>query len=446
MSKFDVAAATAQYMATLSPEAHAKATAYTHGGEWVMLWSTVISILISWLVLRSGVLQRTRAGIKAAWLAVLAVVAVDGIIGMIADLPWSAYAGWWREKSYGLTSQPFGGWLADHFKGAGIGFLFSLIILSLLYLVIRRAPKTWWLWCGAGVGALLVVAQVVLVPLIQPIFNKYTPAPPGAVRDTVVAMAKQVGVPSDKIYIYDGSKQSNRYTANVAGLAGSARVAMSDVMFKKDADIAEVRGVVGHEMGHYVHQHGLWGSLAQAVLAMLAFFLADRLFMPVLRLTGAKGITGIADPAGLPVLGIILAVLGLLGTPLSMTITRTMESDADHFSVVNFNEPDGLSKALVKTIEYRASSPSALEEILFYDHPSVENRVRKAMEWKAAHMPPEAAAAPATGALATAPKPAAADDIGVVGMAAPKGSQMETVPSNVEVGNITFEQPKPKKK
>ena len=49
------------------------------------------------------------------------------------------------------------------------------------------------------------------------------------------------------------------------------------------------------------------------------------------------------------------------------------------------------SKALIKTAEYRAPSPSAIEEFLFYDHPSVENRIRRAMEWKATH-PAQAAA------------------------------------------------------
>jgi STE24 endopeptidase len=61
----------------------------------------------------------------------------------------------------------------------------------------------------------------------------------------------------------------------------------------------------------------------------------------------------------------------------------------------HFNEPDGMARALVKTIEYRADSPSALEEFIFYDHPSVGRRVRAAMDWKAAHpKTPPAATAP----------------------------------------------------
>ncbi|MGZ6018982.1 MAG: hypothetical protein ACXWKO_09960, partial [Phenylobacterium sp.] len=67
-----------------------------------------------------------------------------------------------------------------------------------------------------------------------------------------------------------------------------------------------------------------------------------------------------------------------------------------HFSVVHFNEPDGLAKALVKTIEYRADSPSKLEEIIFYDHPSVRARVQAMMDWKATHPPSQTPSVPAT--------------------------------------------------
>ena len=153
-------------------------------------------------------------------------------------------------------------------------------------------------------------------------------------RDAVVALAKETGTPSDKIFIYNGSKQSDRYTANVSGLFGSARVAMSDTMFKKGADLAEVRGVVGHEMGHYAHVHVLWTVAILIVLSALAFWLTDRLYPLVRRLLRADRVGDIADPAGLPILALILAFLGVLGTPVLATMTRTMEADADHFSLV----------------------------------------------------------------------------------------------------------------
>lgn len=390
MAQFDPAAATQAYLAVLTPAQHAKAQAYTQGGHWLLLWGTLVAVAVAWLVLRSGVLVKVRDGIeKGAPKPVrvaLAVLFVDAVLEMILSLPWNVYSDWWREKAYGLTSQPFGGWLGEQLLSAAIFIPLTTVLMLGLYALMRRAPKTWWLW-GSGVVATFFVVVMILAPVfIMPLFNDYKPAPPGPVRDEVVAMAAKVGVPADKIFIYDGSKQSNRYTANVAGIGATARIAMSDVMFKKDADLAEVRGVVGHEMGHYVRGHIFVFAGMYAAMALVAFFLVDRLFAPVARLLGAKDVRGVADPAGFPVIGIMLAVLGLLATPLQVSITRIGESDADTFSLEHFNEPDGLAKALVKTIEYRAATPSKLEEILFYDHPSVGGRVRKAMDWKAAQM------------------------------------------------------------
>ncbi len=412
---FDAAAETAKYLAALPPEAHAKATAYTQGGHWLLLWGTLVAILVSWIIVRTGVLTGLRAKIGKGGvgaLAVLVVVPVAMLMDSVLSLPWTIYSGWFRETKYGLTSQPLPEWLAEWGMELGISLVMSVILFSIIYALIRRAPKRWWLWGGLVTSLFLIIALVISPVLIEPLFNTYTPAPAGPVRDTVVEMAKANGVPSDKIYIYDGSKQSNRYTANVSGLFGSARIAMSDTMFKQDADLAEVRGVVGHEMGHYVHTHSLWMAGVFSLLAMIGFFLVDRLFPLAVRLLGARGVEGVADPAGLPVLFAILSVLSLLATPVTNTLIRTMEADADNFSLQRVNEPDGLAKALVKTIEYRAATPGKLEEIIFYDHPSVGWRVRNAMDWKAAHPPappavmvdltPEAPEAPETAPTAPA--------------------------------------------
>ena len=386
--QFDPAAATAAYLAQLPPEAHAKAVAYTQGGHWLLLWGALVTILVGLLVLRSGLLVRLRARIEGRkarpWLAAAAVLALYALLETLLTLPWTIYSEWWRETAYGLTSQPLGGYLAELTLNTFIVLIVSVLLFSLLYWLIRRTAERWWLWGGGLVTGFIIVMMVLAPVFVQPLFNTYREAPAGPVRDAVVEMAVAGGVPHDKIYIYDGSKQSNRYTANVSGLFGTAQIAMSDVMFAKGADLAEVKAVVGHEMGHYVHVHSIWMALTFGGLALVSFFLIDRLFTPVFKLTGAKGVTGLSDPAGFPAISIILAVLGLLGAPIIFSVTRAVETDADRYSLQHVNEPDGLARALVKTIEYRAATPSKLEETLFYDHPAVGSRVRMAMDWKAA--------------------------------------------------------------
>lgn len=396
---FDAAATTAAYLAQLPPEAHAKATAYTQGGHWLLLWGALAALLVSFVIVRSGLLVALRRRLEGRRSRPILASFVVGVAYIILDsllsLPWSAYSDWWRQKQYGLTSQAFSGWITESAISLVIGALIGGLFFTALYALIRKAPRTWWLWSG-GLTAVFIAAGLLLAPLyIEPIFNHYTPAPAGPVREEVVAMATEVGVPSDKIFVYDGSRQSNAYTANVSGLFGSARVAMSDTMFKKGAGIAEVRGVVGHEMGHYARHHTLWIAGVMSLLAILAFFLVDRLFEPVAMMLGGGQIRSLADPAGLPVLSAVLAVLLLLATPLTNSLIRIAESDADRFSLVHFDEPDGLAKALVKTVEYRAATPGRLEEIIFYDHPAVGRRIRRAMDWKASHPKPAPAAKPA---------------------------------------------------
>lgn len=388
MASFDPAAATARYMATLSPAAHQRATDYTQGSHWLLLWGWLVGVVVAVILLRWGVLARLRRRLdpngrtpkRAAFLVALLFVLLDALL----ELPWTVYAYWWRERQYQLTSRAFGGWLGEWAMQLALSAVVSALFLLALYTLMRRTPRRWWLW-ASGVAAVGAVLLLIAGPiLIEPLFNTYTPAPAGPVRDRVVALAEATGVPHDKIYIYNGSKQSDRYTANVSGLFGSARVAMSDTMFRQGADMSEVIGVVGHEMGHYVRLHILWSVLFLCVVALVGFWLTDRLFPVAARWLGVPGMK-LGDPAGLPVLVTLLSTLALLATPIFNTQTRLEETDADAFSMRYAHQPDGLSKALVKTIAYRASSPSALEEFLFYDHPSVERRVRRAMNWKAAH-------------------------------------------------------------
>ena len=326
-ASFDPAAATAAYMATMSPAAHAKATAYTHGAEWLTLWSALVTIAAAWLIMRSGILLRLRQRLdpdgSRPKRTVLAVSATFILLDTLIELPWNLYTSWWRERSYQLSSESIGTWFADAAKALPISLIASCLFLLAAYTLIRRAARRWWLW-ATGVAVAGVILFVVISPIfIEPLFNTYTPAPDGPVRTEVIKLAEATGVPHDKIFIYNGSKQSDRYTANVAGLFGTARVAMSDTMFKQNADMHEVLGVVGHEMGHYVRKHILWFACFLSLTSLICFWLVDRLY-PVVRahLPGADGIGPLSDPAGLPVLIIIVAVLSLIDTPFGNSMTR----------------------------------------------------------------------------------------------------------------------------
>jgi STE24 endopeptidase len=387
--KFDPNAATARYIDSLGPAALQKAHDYTVGKEWLLLWDLVVAAVITWLIVRSGILDRLEAKIpeRRRNLRAFVISLVYFIVAALLTLPWTIYESWWREKSYGRTSQPFGDWLGQGVLSATITSVVAAVFFIGVYWLIRRSGRAWWLWAG-GLAAIVLAFVMLLSPvLIEPLFNKYTPVPPGQVRDAVVEMAGRAGVPPERVFMYNGSRQSNNFTANAGGVGSTARVAISDVALK-NASLDEVRAVTGHEIGHYVLKHSWWGILFFTIVAMIFFWLADRLFPRFARAFGTDA--PISDPRGLPVLMFMASLLGLIGSPITNTFSRTLESQADAYSLRTENRPDALSTALVKTAEYRYPRPNAIEEFVFYDHPSVERRVRTAMEWKAAHPEPPA--------------------------------------------------------
>jgi STE24 endopeptidase len=383
---FDPGAATAAYIDSLGAEALAKAAAYTAGSHWLLLWNLVISVAVAWVFVRTGVLDRLNAKLARRGLNVRAgvIAAAYFVLANLVTLPWALYEEFWRERSYGRTSQPLGDFLGQATLATLIFALLVGLFMVGVYALMRRAGKYWWVWSGGLTAAALSFFLLAGPVVIEPLFNDYKPVPAGKVRDALVDMAQQAGVPANRIFVYDGSRQSNNFTANVSGIAGSARIAISDVAFK-GASLDEVKAVTGHEIGHYVLGHVWRTVLLLSALAIVFFFLADRLFPRIARLFGSTA--RIDEPTGLPLLSLLVAVFFLLAQPLMNGSIRMGENEADQYSLETVNLPDALASALVKTAEYRYPRPSALQEALFYTHPSVEKRVRRAMEWKAAHPP-----------------------------------------------------------
>jgi len=382
--QMDAGAATQAWIDTLSAEELALARDYTTGNHWLILWGLAVSALVTWLIVKSGVLDRVFVKLeKRGWaLRTTLVAAVFVLVNALLSLPWAIYSNWWREAQYGRTSQPLGDFLG---QGA-IGIVLNTIIVALfllgLYWLIRKTGRWWWAWSGALVAGGAAFLLLLSPALIEPLFNQYEPIPEGEVRDAVLALADEAGVPETRVYMFDGSRQSNNFTANVSGVGSSARIAISDVAMG-EASLDEVKAVTGHEIGHYVLGH-VWRMVAMfALLAMAIFWLTDRLYPWFARRFGSEA--ALDDIRGVPVLMFVFGLLLALAQPITNTLIRVGEIEADAYSLETVGLPDAMAGALIKTGEYRYPLAGPVEEALLYTHPTVENRIRAAMEWKAQH-------------------------------------------------------------
>lgn len=400
---FDVETATRAYLDTLQGPARAQSDAYFEGGYWLILLGTLVGVLVDWLFLRLRIAHALRSFgervSKRSWIITFITAFFYTLIGALLTLPWTIYSGYIREKQYDLLDQGFGAWAGEQAIDLAMSLLLVPLMVMAIYAVIRRAPRTWWLW-GTGVIGLFMLVGMVLSPIfISPMFNEYTEMEQSPLREKIEAVAAKYDIPANHIYVFDQSKQHKRISANVSGLGPTIRISLNDNLLERTSE-AEILAVMGHEMGHYKLRHTWWIVGVILTLFGLGLFVTSRAAPALIRRHGERwGVRDIGDPASLPVLAICIGLWMFLVTPATNSLVRWAESEADAFGLDAAQEPDGFAKVAMRLSEYRKIEPAPLEEAIFFDHPSGATRVRMAMQWKADHVANPAMVVPEEGYL-----------------------------------------------
>ena len=391
VKRIDPAAATQAWLATVPREKREKSDAYFEGGYWLILWNFLVVAGISIFLLASRISARMRdfaeriTRFKPFQVTLYAIPYL--LLTYVLSFPLNLYQNFYREHQYGLATQSFLPWFGEQLMGLGVTLIGGTLLLIVLYAVFRRAPRTWWIW-GTIVTVIFLFAGTFISPVyIEPLFNTYKPVADPKIREPILAMAQANQIPVTQVFEVDASRQTTRVSANVAGFLGTTRIALNDNLLKQ-CTVPEIRMVMAHEMGHYVLNHGAKLLTYSGIFILVGFALARTLFDAAVRRWGNKWrVRGIADPAGLPLLVLILSTFIFVVTPLSNTVVRVTEREADAFGINTAREPDGMAKVALKLGAYRKLDPAPLEEFIFYDHPSGRSRIRMAMDWKAANLP-----------------------------------------------------------
>ncbi|HMF15769.1 MAG TPA: M48 family metallopeptidase, partial [Gemmataceae bacterium] len=237
-------------------------------------------------------------------------------------------------RAWGLTKRPVADWLADHAIGLAISGVIGAVTLLGLYLLIRYFPRTWWALATIGT-MLLAIGYIFIMPIvISPLFNTFTPLTETQWADLQAPMkelASRAGVPVKEILVVDASRQGSHTNAYFTGFGSTQRIVLYDNLLKKHKR-EEVESILAHEMGHWQHNHIVKGTAMAALAVLVGFFLLAGILRwavnrpPFLLKTPF-------DPAGVPLILLLVTVGEWLVSPVQNAISRHFERQADMVSL-----------------------------------------------------------------------------------------------------------------
>jgi STE24 endopeptidase len=378
---------TEQY--TLSEDRYEKAVAYSRAGYTLYFVSYFVSIAVLLLLLRMGVAARFRDFAERVtgrrWLQAFVFVPLLIVTSDIFDLPIRMY---WHSLSlrYEQSVQHWGSWFLDWTKEELVGTFFALILVLILFAVIRRSPRRWWLYFWFAALPILLGIIFINPLIIDPLFHKFEPLDkehPQLV-EAIQKLTEHAGVPiqRDRIFLMRASEKSNEINAYVTGVGASKRVVVWDTTLQKTSN-DEALFIIGHELGHYVLGHVWKGFLFGAGALLVALYLIFRGLHWMLGRWGRDWqLYGLEDWASLAAFLFLLQVVMFLASPVVNGVTRMEEHAADvygleviHGIVPNSEEVAAHAFQVLGEVDLEDPNPPPFIRFWLYSHPPVAERL-----------------------------------------------------------------------
>lgn len=319
----------------------------------------------------SLLLRDLTGGSPAAFAAVLA------LLYQAAAAPF-AFRRHALEREYGQSRARAGAWVRDYAKGGALVVAGSAAGAELVYAAIREWPRWWWAAAGAGGTAFAALMTGIAPVLILPLFHRPRPVGREALRRRIADLSARSGVGLPDVVQVGAAGGPPRASAALVGAGPTRRILLSDTIVGDYTD-DEIEVVLAHELGHHAHRD-LTKALGAEGAVLLAGFGAAA---AVLQLAWRPfGLTGPADPAGLPLVVLALGGVAVVAAPFRNALARRSERRADEFALAHASRPaafiDAMRRMAAQNMaEERPSKPALW---MFHAHPTVEERIAAARE------------------------------------------------------------------
>ncbi len=318
---------------------------------------------------------------RSSFVSILLYALGFGFPYFLIDLPLSFYSGYVLPHRYEQSTQTLINWIGDEVKGLAISGVLGVAVLEIVYWLLRVAPDLWWLYAGGVMLVFTVVLSTLAPILIAPLFYKFTPLEDEELSQRLMSLVERAGTKAQGVFRFDMSTKTRSANAAVLGLGATRRIVVGDTLLDQfTAD--EIETILAHELAHVVH-HDMLLLVATNAILTLASFLAAHLALN--WSVGMLALDGIADPAGMPVFGLVLGMIGLIAMPVGNAFSRWRERMADRYAIEKTGKPLAFADAMTRLANQNLgeADPDPWVVILLYSHPPIGERVATARAYAA---------------------------------------------------------------
>ncbi len=299
------------------------------------------------------------------------------VIGL-TGLPLDYYSGYHLEHQYGLSNQSVGGWFWDQVKEFLISWIIAVLLVAILYALIRKYPRTWWVWFGAGSLPFIIFFMIIAPIFLMPMFYDFKPMEESPLKARIVHLASEAGVDDPDIFVMNASESTNKLNAMVTGLGETKRIVFYDNLLEQMSD-DEILFVTSHELGHYLMNHVWIGVFLSVAMVFILLFLANLLIGSTIRRFSSRlGFSQLSDIASFPLILFFVSLFAFLSSPITSGIWRHFEHQADIFGMDHTGNGEAAARAFEKLAAGNLANPNppAFVEFWLYSHPKLSDRIQ----------------------------------------------------------------------
>jgi STE24 endopeptidase len=336
--------------------------------SWLLAQVALLATLVLYARRGSAFTRESAAGpIGTGMLLGMLGLAIVWLVG----LPFGLAELWWARR-HDQAEIGYLAWLFNDWTILGAEFLAICLALLIVMGLARRMGERWWL---PGAGVFVAIATLFL--FVSPYLDLTTkPLENEVLVSAASEYREKLGLgdlPLRMVEVSDETEQANAYAY---GLGPSRRVVFWDTILEDPFDTGGQKVVLAHELAHHSEDHLPKGIAWFALIAVPGAWV-------LMRATRSRG--GMGAPEAVPVALLVVAVLQLALAPVSNSISRRMEAEADWRALEVTEDPPSLERLMVGFAETSIGDPDPPRwtQLVLGTHPTLADRVAMARAWAA---------------------------------------------------------------